>query len=131
MGPQLRADGTLGTRVPSSPGSAVSRWDAPMVMIVSPSGTCPACPDCPGRIQRPHTSTLSAEDNETAGEAEHTPAVVRGAYYNAVMPLRHEIWRMMKVVEHPDVEIHELQGYGHGGMAEPAHPLLLRFVKKH
>lgn len=72
MGLQIRADGTLGTRVPSSPGSAASSWDAPMVMIVSPSGTCPACPDCPGRIQRPRTSTLSAED-ETAGEAEHSP----------------------------------------------------------
>lgn len=40
------------------------------------------------------------------------------------------MWRMMKVVGHPDVEIHELDGYNHGQMAEPAHPLLLRFVKR-
>ncbi|QEG35986.1 alpha/beta hydrolase [Bythopirellula goksoeyrii] len=41
------------------------------------------------------------------------------------------MWRMMKVVGHPDVELHELQGYDHGEMALPAHPLLLRFVRKH
>lgn len=40
------------------------------------------------------------------------------------------MWRMMKVAGHPDVEIYELQGYNHG-MAEPAHPLLLRFVQQH
>ena len=40
------------------------------------------------------------------------------------------MWRMMKVVEHPDVELHELDGYNHGQMAQPAHPLLLRFVKR-
>jgi acetyl esterase/lipase len=41
------------------------------------------------------------------------------------------LWRMMQVVEHPDTEIYELDGYNHGQMAEPAHPLLLRFMKKH
>jgi acetyl esterase/lipase len=36
--------------------------------------------------------------------------------------------RMLKVTGHEDVELYELQGYDHGGMAEPAFPLLLRFV---
>lgn len=39
-------------------------------------------------------------------------------------------WRMLQVVDHPDAELHELDGYNHGQMAEPAHPLLLRFVKR-
>lgn len=38
-------------------------------------------------------------------------------------------WRMMKDVGHKDVELLELQGYDHGGMAEPAFPLLLRFIQ--
>jgi len=38
---------------------------------------------------------------------------------------------MMKIVKHPDVEIHELDGYNDGQMAEPAHPILLRFVTAH
>lgn len=37
-------------------------------------------------------------------------------------------YRMMKVVEHPDVELMELDGYGHN-MVYPAIPLLLNFVK--
>lgn len=41
------------------------------------------------------------------------------------------MWRMMKVVGHTDVQIYELDGYNHGQMAKPAHPLLLRFVKQH
>lgn len=41
------------------------------------------------------------------------------------------LWRMMQVVEHPDTQLYELDGYNHGQMAGPAHPLLLRFVKKH
>ncbi|MCS7471038.1 alpha/beta hydrolase [Stieleria sp. ICT_E10.1] len=41
------------------------------------------------------------------------------------------LWRMMQVVGHPDTELYELDGYDHGQMATPAHPLLLRFVKKH
>lgn len=40
------------------------------------------------------------------------------------------MWRMLKVVGHPNVELFELQGYDHGGMAEPGFPLLLQFVKK-
>ena len=39
-------------------------------------------------------------------------------------------WRMLKVVEHPDVTLYELDGYNHGQMADPAHPLLVRFVKR-
>jgi acetyl esterase/lipase len=40
------------------------------------------------------------------------------------------LWRMMQVIEHPDTTIHELDGYNHGQMAQPAHPILLRFVKR-
>lgn len=39
-------------------------------------------------------------------------------------------WRMMQVVKHPDTTIMELDGYNHGQMADPAHPLLLRFIKR-
>jgi len=41
------------------------------------------------------------------------------------------MWRMMKLVGHPDAGLYELQGFDHGNMAEPAFPLLLRFVEKH
>lgn len=40
------------------------------------------------------------------------------------------LWRMMQVVGHPDTKIMELDGYNHGQMAGPAHPLLLRFIKR-
>ena len=40
------------------------------------------------------------------------------------------MWRMMQVVEHPDTEIFELEGFNHGQMAVPAHPLLLNFVRR-
>jgi len=39
-------------------------------------------------------------------------------------------WRMMQVVGHPDTQLLELDGYNHGQMAEPAFPLLLRFVNR-
>lgn len=39
------------------------------------------------------------------------------------------LWRMMKEAGHPDIEINELPGYDHGGRAEPAFPLLVRFVQ--
>jgi acetyl esterase/lipase len=39
-------------------------------------------------------------------------------------------WRMLQVVGHPDARILELDGYDHGGMAGPAHPLLLKFVRR-
>lgn len=38
------------------------------------------------------------------------------------------LWRMMKEVGHEHTELFELEGYDHGGMAVPAHPLLLQFV---
>jgi acetyl esterase/lipase len=37
--------------------------------------------------------------------------------------------RMMKIAGHEQTTLHELQGYGHG-MAEPAHPLLIQFVRE-
>jgi len=40
------------------------------------------------------------------------------------------MWRMMQVVGHPDTTILELDGYNHGQMAGPAHPLPLRFVRR-
>ena len=40
------------------------------------------------------------------------------------------LWRMMQVVGHPDTTLYEMDGYNHGQMAEPAHPLLLRFVQR-
>ena len=40
------------------------------------------------------------------------------------------LWRMMQVIGHPDTELFELDGFNHGQMAVPAHPLLLRFVKR-
>ncbi len=40
------------------------------------------------------------------------------------------LWRMMKLVDHKTTELFELQGYNHGEMAAPGHPLMLRFIKK-
>ncbi len=40
------------------------------------------------------------------------------------------LWRMMQVVGHPNTELHELDGYNHGQMDDPAYPILLRFMKK-
>lgn len=40
-------------------------------------------------------------------------------------------WRMMQLVGHPDTHLHELGGFNHGQMAEPAFPLLLRFIQSH
>jgi len=40
------------------------------------------------------------------------------------------LWRMMQVVGHPNTELYELEGFNHGQMMEPAHPLLVRFVKE-
>lgn len=37
-------------------------------------------------------------------------------------------WRMLKIVGHPQVSLHELRGYDHSQMVQPAFPLLLRFV---
>lgn len=38
-------------------------------------------------------------------------------------------WRMLKEVGHPKVQLLELQGYDHGGMAEPGFPLLVQFMR--
>ncbi len=40
------------------------------------------------------------------------------------------MWRMLKIVEHTDVQLHELDGFDHGGMAAPAFPLLMKFVDR-
>lgn len=40
------------------------------------------------------------------------------------------MWRMLQVVKHPAAELFELEGYNHGQMAGPAHPLLLTFIRK-
>ncbi|MCA9131603.1 MAG: alpha/beta hydrolase [Planctomycetales bacterium] len=39
-------------------------------------------------------------------------------------------WRMMKVAGHKHSELLELDGFNHGQIADPAHMLLLRFIKK-
>ena len=39
------------------------------------------------------------------------------------------LWRMMKVVGHDATTLYELDGFNHGQMAVPAHPLLLKFVR--
>ncbi|EMI19753.1 lipase [Rhodopirellula maiorica SM1] len=39
------------------------------------------------------------------------------------------LWRMMQVAGHPNTKLYELDGFDHGQMAEPAFPLLLRFVR--
>lgn len=36
------------------------------------------------------------------------------------------LWRMMKLCGHTKTTLYELQGFNHGGMAEPAFPLLLK-----
>lgn len=40
------------------------------------------------------------------------------------------LWRMMKVSGHQETELMELDGYDHGAMAAPAHPLMLRFIQR-
>ncbi len=40
------------------------------------------------------------------------------------------LWRMMKEVGHKQTTLYELQGFNHSDMAEPAHPLLLRFISE-
>ena len=39
-------------------------------------------------------------------------------------------WRMMKVAGHEHTELLELDGFDHGGVAGPAMPLLLKFVRE-
>ena len=40
------------------------------------------------------------------------------------------MFRMMKLAGHKQTTLYELQGFDHGGMAEPAFPLLLKEVKR-
>ncbi len=40
-------------------------------------------------------------------------------------------WRMMQLAGHPDTHLHELGGFNHVEMMEPAFPLLLRFIESH
>lgn len=40
------------------------------------------------------------------------------------------MWRMMKVVGNPSVEIYELDGFDHGSMVHPAYSILLDYIKK-
>jgi acetyl esterase/lipase len=40
------------------------------------------------------------------------------------------LMRMMKVAGHQETTLYELQGFNHGGMAEPAFPLLLKHMAK-
>lgn len=39
------------------------------------------------------------------------------------------LWRMLKVAGHEQVFLYELDGFNHGQMAEPAFPILLRYMK--
>lgn len=61
------------------------------------------------------------------------PVLLLSGDRNKEMTGRYEetayFWRMLKEVGHKDVELLELQGYDHGGMAEPGFPLLVRFVR--
>lgn len=40
------------------------------------------------------------------------------------------MWRMMKVAGHEKSELYELDGFNHGSMGEPAHSLMLNFVRR-
>lgn len=40
------------------------------------------------------------------------------------------LWRMMQVAGHEQTSIYEIQGYNHGGMAQPAFPILLKTVRR-
>ena len=40
------------------------------------------------------------------------------------------LWRMMKVAGHKETFLYELDGFNHGGMANPAFDILLQIVKK-
>ena len=40
------------------------------------------------------------------------------------------LWRMMKITGHRRTTLQELKGFDHGGMASPAYPLLLDFIRQ-
>lgn len=39
------------------------------------------------------------------------------------------LWRMLKLVGHPYVKLYEIGGHNHGGMGEPAHHILLDYLR--
>lgn len=41
------------------------------------------------------------------------------------------MWRMLRIIGHPNVYLYELQGFDHVGMAHPAHAILLEYIRKH
>ncbi len=65
-------------------------------------------PDCP-----PYIIITGDSEQELFGRYEE----------NAYM------WRMMKLVGHPEVYIYKLDGYNHGDMASPAHHILKNHIK--
>lgn len=40
------------------------------------------------------------------------------------------MWRMMNLIGHPDTQLYELGGYGHGAMAQPAFHILIQTIHK-
>ncbi len=40
------------------------------------------------------------------------------------------LWRMMKLVGHPNTQLYELDGFGHGPMGEPAFYIMKEWIKK-
>ena len=40
------------------------------------------------------------------------------------------LWRMLKLIGHPEVYIYELEGFDHGAMASPAHHILKAHINK-
>lgn len=40
------------------------------------------------------------------------------------------LWRMLKLIGHPDVYIYEIGGYDHGAMASPAHHILKAHIQR-
>ncbi len=40
------------------------------------------------------------------------------------------MWRMMKLIGHPDVKIFKIDGHGHGAMSHPGHHILKRQIKR-
>ena len=53
---------------------------------------------------------------------------------NLEMPGRYEenayMWRMMTLSGHKQTTLYEMDGFDHGGMAEPAFDLLLKILEK-
>lgn len=40
------------------------------------------------------------------------------------------LWRLLRLIGHPDVHIYELDGYNHGDMAAPAHHILKQHISR-